>query len=500
MLPASKHYSKCNMETKTAKVLIVDIGSGSIRIFLLDTNGEMTLRTRERLHSQYSKGNEVLIDVSGFSNMLTECMTQILNDSGYVDAVAITNQRASTVIYDNSLRPLHRAISWQDFRTIGRCMVLAQQNIRLAPNQSATKIEFLLDTLDRNRVDTKSYKVGTLDNYVAAILSGGDLHITDLSNASLSGLIKRDLGAYDESILEALRIPLEVLPVIGDSIGILGHASALPGSPPIAAMLGDQQASMIGQGCITTGQMKVTFGTGAMADINTGTASLYKDLLGPNGCTEIVAYKTPDACAYAIEAIGLSAGSAIEWLCGTLGIADNPSQLEAMAASVNDSGGVCFVPAQYGLGTPTWDFGAKALFSGIGTNTTKPEIARAVLEGIANVGTELIEAASAEAGTSENSSPIKVDGGMTTNRTFLQLLANMTSREIHVAKYAEATSYGAGLAALTAIGAYEDLSDAVSDYRPSLVIPPTKRHDRKRWLEAKERARNNVPALSAIKF
>lgn len=257
---------------------------------------------------------------------------------------------------------------------------------------------------------------------------------------------------------------------------------------------------MIGQACVGQGHMKITFGTGAMADVNTGTRSLYKDLLGPNGCTEIIAYKTADVCSYAIEAIGLSAGSAIDWLCGTLGIVDSPSQIGPLAESVGDSGGVCFVPAQSGLGTPVWDFGAKASLSGIGPGTTKAEIARAVLEGIANIGADLIDAATDEAGIGDQTSPLKVDGGMAENITFLQLLSNITSRQINVAPHREATAYGAGLAALTAVGVYGDLSEAVADYEPSMIINPTKRADRTRWLDAREKARKNVPALSAIRF
>ncbi len=376
----------------------------------------------------------------------------------------------------------------------------ASHDIHLAPNHSATKIEVLLDMFDKERLKCDSYRVGTLDNYVASVLSKGKSHITDMSNASLTGLIDRDTLQYDGNILKALNIPKDILPDLVNSIDVVGYASLLPDSPPIATILGDQQASMIGQGCIEKSMIKATFGTGAMVDVNTGNASRNKSLLGPYGCTEIVAYKTPESCHYGVEAIGLSAGSALDWLCGDLGLIKNPAESDTLAANVQDSGGVCFVPAQQGLGTPVWDFGAKAILTGIGPATTKSEIVRAVLEGIANIGVDLIEAALGECAITDRSLAVNVDGGMSTNDTFLQLLADLTFRPIHVAGHSEATAYGAGLAALVAIGHYKNLKEATTNCRPGRIINPLKKLDRQRWLEARSRAEKNIPALSAIKF
>jgi len=489
------------MDYTTKKILIVDLGSSSIRFFLMDENRVMTLVSIAKLDTEKLKGNIVTIDAGPLQNIILDHMSNITNTEKNVCAVAITNQRASTIVYDKTLRPLEKAISWQDFRSVGRCMALSMESdIHLAPNHSATKIETLLNLIDKKRDNSANYKVGTLDNYIAAVLSEGHLHVSDLSNASLTGLIKRNTCQYDPDILKQLNIPFEILPDLVDSIRIIGYATALPGSPPIAAILGDQQASLIGQGCIDPLQMKATFGTGAMVDINTGTVSRYQDLLGPHGCTEIVAYKTPEACTYAIEAIGLSAGSVMDWLCHNLRLINDPAETDEIARKAGGNGGVCFVPAQQGLGTPIWDFGAKGIITGIGPSTDKAEIIRAVLEGIANSGVDLIDAAMAEAGTQDNSLPISVDGGMTANNSFLQLLADLAYRPVHVAHSREATAYGAGLAALVAIGHYNNLKEATAGLKPSKIIDPTKKLDRQRWLEARSKAEKNVPALSAIKF
>jgi glycerol kinase len=416
---------------------------------------------------------------------------------GAVDAVGITNQRASTIVWDGSTgMPVGPAIGWQDLRTIGSCLMLQGQGYRLAPNASATKLSYLLDTFDYGR-EREGLLFGTVDTWMAWRLSEGAVHVTDLSNAGVTGLMRSDGSGWQPDLLAALRIPASMMPTIVDSSGPIGAATALPGAPPITGMAGDQQASLVGQGCTRPGLAKITFGTGGMLDacLEARPAFAYR---GDGGCFPIVAWRRQGRVTWGLEAIMLSAGTAVEWLRDDLGVLSSAAESSQVAALCDDSGGVYFVPALLGLGTPQWDFGARGTLVGLTRGSGRAEVVRAVLEGVAHRGADLVEAAETDAGRALAS--VRVDGGMSANPVFVQALANACGRPVEVSPVVEATTLGAAYLAGMAAGMWADEDDVAAAWKPRAIVEPTGRLDRDRWREAVERARGWVPELSTLSF
>ena len=278
--------------------------------------------------------------------------------AGDVTVVGIAAQRASTVLWERANGiPVGPAISWQDVRTAGRCLALRQRGFRIAPNQSATKLAYLLDLYDPER--SRDLCFGTVESYLTFTLTYGAVHVTDASNAALTGLVDTDVTGWDEAILDELRIARSILPEIVDSLGIVAEASAIEGSPPIGGLVGDQQASLIGQARLSPGEAKVTFGTGGMLDCLTDGRPPFS-VRGPEGCFPIVAWRDAGVTTWGLEAVMLSAGSCVEWLRSGLGLIGSVEESAEIAASVTDAGGVYFVPALGGIGAPLWDFGRGA--------------------------------------------------------------------------------------------------------------------------------------------
>jgi glycerol kinase len=297
---------------------------------------------------------------------------------------------------------------------------------------------------------------------------------------------------------EALRIPESVLPSLVASSGPVGEASALEGAPVIAGIAGDQQASLVGQGCISPGTAKATFGTGGMLDCCVGAERPAFLQRGAAGTFPIVAWSRGGELNWGLEAVMLSAGSCVEWLRDDLGIVSSAAETDEIAAGVPDTGGVYFVPALLGLGTPVWDFGARGTLLGITRGTTRAHIVRAVLEGVAYRGADLLEAAVADSGLAID--VLKLDGGMSANLTFTQALADATGRPIEVAPVTEATTLGAAFLAGIAVGTWTSLGETAALVHPRRVVEPARRPDRTLWLEARGRAERTVPELSALDF
>jgi glycerol kinase len=415
-----------------------------------------------------------------------------------VEAVGITNQRASTVLWDRHTgEPVAPAIGWQDLRTVFDCLTIAAEHgIRLAPNQSATKLAALLNTHDPDR--SRDLCFGTVDTWVAWTLSGGRLHVTDHSNAAVTGLLDERAQEWSDRVLEALRIPRSVLPTIVDSCGAVGEADALEGAPPIAAIIGDQQGSLVGQGCVHPGRTKVTFGTGGMLDTCTGPEAPANAQRSPHGTFPIVAWSRGGELTWGAEAIMLSAGTNLEWLVEDLGVLADAAESHTVASACEDTGGVVYVPALLGLGTPRWDFGARGTLLGLTRGTGRPELVRAVLEGIAQRGADLVEAAEADTGLTIEC--LRVDGGMSANPTFVQALADATQRQVEVSPVLEATTLGAGFLAGLATSVWGGLDDIAGTWRPRAVVEPGRPLDREQWAKAVERAAGWMPDLSALDF
>lgn len=446
----------------------------------------------------------VELDAAALGQAVLDVAEGCLAETGALEAVGITNQRGTTVVWDASTSaPVGPALSWQDLRTAGTCLELQAEGLRLAPSESATKLAWLLDTYDPRR--ERDLRFGTLDTWAVWVLSRGAAHVTDPSNAGISGMLpteallagKAPLG-WDPARLERFRVPEGAMPQIVPSSGEVTRASALKGSPPICAIVGDQQASLFGQGCLAPGTAKVTFGTGAFLDLNIGgTPPPFGAKSGPNGCLPVIAWQVGSSLTWGVEALMLSAGSAVSWLAD-LGIVPSPQESAQLAASCDDTGDVWFVPALLGLGTPKWDLGARTLFIGMTASTSRPQLVRAVLRGIAHRGADLLEAAEADAQMPVTR--LSADGGMTANDVFVQELADACQRPVAISAELEATSLGAGLLAGLAAGTWSNEQEASSLARPRRVVEPTAPDRRSRWKEAVSRAERWVPELSELRF
>lgn len=479
-------------------ILVIDVGTSSVRAAPFTRAGVGRERSLEFLADSPADGL-VEFDAAALIQRITTVVERVVADqAGQPDAsgVAIANQRCTTIVWDADTRqPVAPALGWQDLRTIGLCLELGAEGFRFAPNQTATKAAHLWDTVDPDR--QRALRVGTIDTWVAAALSEGAAFVTEPTNAAIGGLLGGDAGRYDANVVERLRLPAQALAEVRPSLSHFGDATALAGAPPIVAMLGDQQASMLGQGATVPGAAKMTFGTGGMFDMCTGT-----DRPAPNrsehGGFPIVCWSDAQSVNWGVEGIMLAAGTAVEWLVSDLGIIDNPGDSDALAASVPDTGGVMFVPSFLGEGTPRWDFGARGALLGLTRGTTKAHICRAVLDGVARAAADVV--AACETDSSLRVDRLRVDGGMSRNRTFVQLLANALQRPVDVSVHTGATAYGAGLAAATYLGWDVDFREQGDRSVVEVFEPDGGPGDVERWRLATERSAAWYPELSALDF
>jgi len=329
------------------------------------------------------------------------------------------------------------------------------------------------------------------------VLSGGAAHVSDLSNASVTGMVRLDGSGWDDEVLGRLRIPESALPRIVDTAGAIADATALTGAPPITAAVGDQQASLIGQGCVSPGAAKITFGTGGMLDQWLGPRRPEFEMRGDAGTFPIVAARHRGEIAWGLEAVMLAAGTNVEWLRDDLGIIGDASESHTLASTCDSSDGVVYVPALLGLGTPHWDYGARGGLFGVTRGTTAAHVARAVLEGVAQRGADLVEAAERDGGVAIDT--LRVDGGMSANPTFVQALADATQRTVELSPEVEATSRGAAVLALVGLGRLS-LDDAADLWEPRDLVHPGPPLDRDRWADAVTRSRGWHGDLSAMDF
>jgi glycerol kinase len=418
--------------------------------------------------------------------------------SSPVKAVGVTAQRASAVAWDGrSGEPVGPGIGWQDLRTVGTCLELQGEGIRFSPSESATKFAWLVDQVEES--ERPHVRVGTVDSWIAWHLTRGRLHVTDPSNAGVTGLFKSDGTGWDELHLDRLNLTPASLPRVVDSSGLLGPADALPGSPPLGALVGDQQASLMGQACTRAGLAKATFGTGGMLDVCLGDQRAPFTARGPSGCFPIIAWQRDGTITWGAEAIMLAAGSAVDWLVEDLGLIRSSAESEAVAGQCDDTGGVVAVPALLGFGTPQWDFGARGAIFGLTRGSGRAHIVRAVLEGVAQSGADLLEAAERDTGLTIDH--LRVDGGMSANSVFVQALADACARPVELSPELEATTLGAGLLAGMAVGIWSGTEEVAKTWSPRAVVEPSgKENHRERWRQAVERAAAWYPELSAISF
>ncbi|HEV8602559.1 MAG TPA: glycerol kinase GlpK [Gaiellaceae bacterium] len=386
-------------------------------------------------------------------------------ESTDLSAVGLANQRETTVVWDRrSGRPVHRAIVWQDRRTAERCRELPRDLIRdrtgLVPDPyfSATKLEWIL-----SERDAAGLAFGTIDAWLLWKLTSGEIHATDVSNASRTLLFNLETLEWDRELLELFGVPESVLPRVVPSSGIVGEADLLGARVPIAGIAGDQQAALFGQACFRPGQAKATYGTGSFVLVNAGTETA----AAPEGLVRTVAWRLGDSPAvYALEGSVFVTGAALQWLRDGLGILGAPAESEALARSVENNEGVYFVPALTGLGSPHWEPEARGLIAGLSRGTSRAHIVRAALEAIAYQTRDVLDAMAFELDV------LRADGGGAQNAFLMQFQADIARLPVEVPSERETTALGAAALAGLATGVWSSLEDLAAAWRRDARYEP----------------------------
>jgi glycerol kinase len=401
-------------------------------------------------------------------------------------AIGITNQRETTVLWERSSgRPIHRAIVWQDRRTAERCRELPAGRLReltglvADPYFSATKLEWLL----RNRVSGSEplsrLAFGTVDTWLVWKLTGGRVHVTDETNASRTLLVSLATLDWDDELLELFGVPRELLPEIRPSSEVVAEGELLGATLPIAGMAGDQQAALAGHGAFAAGGAKATYGTGNFVLAHTGGDCS----LPPEGLVRTAAARlSGQPPQYALEGSIFVTGAAVQWLRDGLGLLGDPAESASLAASLDDNGGVYFVPALVGLGSPHWAPDARGLITGLTRGTRREHVVRAALEAIAHQTADVLETMPVELDV------LRADGGAAGNRFLMQLQADLLGLPVEVARESETTALGAALLAGLAVGAWSSARAVPTEarYEPTMA-PEEVRRLREGWRDAVRR-------------
>jgi glycerol kinase len=491
-------------------ILALDQGTTSTRAILFDATGGALADATRPLRQSYPADGWVEHDAEEIFAACVAVLRETMDRSGReiaeVAAIGITNQRETVVIWDKaSGRPIHPAIVWQDRRTADACERLREAGygervaeitgLLLDPYFSGTKIAWILDhvTGARARAEAGELLCGTMDTWVIWRLTGGAIHATDATNASRTLLFDIEAQAWSEPMLDLLNVPASLLPKVLDCADDYGATigNILGREVPIRGVAGDQQAALMGQGCIAPGQMKATYGTGCFMLINTGE----NRPVSRSRLLTTVAGRVDGKTTYALEGSIFVAGAAIQWLGEGLGITGGPRAAEALARAAKPDHGVVVVPAFTGLGAPWWDAGARGAIFGLTRDAGLAEIAAATYDSCALQSRDLIEAMRADAPHAfGDEAQLRIDGGMSKSSWFSQRLADLTGMPVHRASYLETTALGAALFAGLGAGVYPTL-EAAAAARPAAeaLTPSLPIHQREaayaRWLDAVPRVR-----------
>jgi glycerol kinase len=451
-------------------VLAIDQGTTGTTVLAVDSKLQVIARSNREFRQIYPKPGWVEHDLTEIWQSAGATLSEVLEaglDPQRIAAIGITNQRETVGLWDRKTHvPIHNAIVWQCRRTAERCaqleaagkkeLVRHKTGLVLDPYFSGTKAEWLLDHVPgaHARAENGELALGTIDTFLVWQLTGGKSHVTDVSNASRTMLFDLEAADWDDELLGMLRVPRAVLPEVRSSsevYGVTRGVSGIPDGIPIAGIAGDQQAALFGQACFDPGDVKCTYGTGAFVLINTGP----KLVRSTHGVLSTAAWKLgPKApVEYAMEGSVFIAGAAVQWLRDGLGIIEKSSDVEALAASVPDSGDVVFVPALVGLGAPHWKPAARGLIAGITRDTTRAHLARATLEGIALQVHEVVQSMKSDAGGQIRS--LRVDGGAAANDLLMQMQADLLGQSVIRPKMIETTAAGAAFLAGLAVGLFK---------------------------------------------
>ena len=456
-------------------ILAIDAGTTGVTCLLVDERGKILAKGYREFEQHFPKPGWVEHDPEQiWQAVLASASEAIRGMNGtQISAIGITNQRETVVLWDRTtLQSPRRAIVWQDRRTAELVTALRAEGIEplvksatglgLDPYFSSSKLLWISQNEPAIWAEVVAGRVavGTIDSYLVARLTGGQSHITDASNASRTQLMNIETGVWDENLCSIFKVPVESLPAIVPNYGGLAHTAPehfLGVSAPITGMAGDQQAALFGQAGFNAGDNKCTYGTGAFILQNTGS----KRVDSKHGLLTTIAWQTPGGViTYALEGSVFVAGSAVQWLRDGLQIIDNAPEVNVLANSVPDTGGVVFVPSLTGLGAPQWDPAARGTIFGITRGTTKAHIARATLEALAFQVRGVVDAITQDVGTSLRS--LRVDGGAAASDLLLQTQADCLGIEVLRGKNLAATGMGAAMLAGLGAGIWKNF-DEVSD-------------------------------------
>lgn len=449
-------------------ILSLDQGTTSSRAILFDKAGNIAGIAQQEFTQIYPQPAWVEHDATEIWQSQLAVARSVIEEAGIsaedIAAIGITNQRETTVVWDkNTGLPIHNAIVWQDKRATDICADLKERGLTDYVRQttglvidayfSGTKLHWILEHVEgaREKAAEGTLCFGTVDSWLVYKLTGNEVHVTDVSNASRTMLFDIHNRKWDDKMLKELAIPESVLPEVKSSSEVYGHTVAdLFGSPiPIAGIAGDQQAALFGQACFEPGMAKNTYGTGCFMLMNTGNEAV----VSKNGLITTVAWEVDGQIEYALEGSVFIAGAAIQWLRDGLKLIDDAADSEHYAMKVTDSDGVYVVPAFVGLGAPYWDMYARGAIFGLTRGTSKSHLIRATLESLAFQVKDLLEAMQQDAGV--ELSTLRVDGGASENDLLMQFQSDMLNEAVERPRVVETTAFGAACLAGLAVGFWQ---------------------------------------------
>lgn len=486
-------------------ILALDQGTTSSRAIVFDHNGQICSVAQKEFTQYFPKPGWVEHDAneiwSSEASVIAEAITQIDINGLDIAAIGITNQRETTIVWDiDTEEPIYHAIVWQDRRTAEYCDKLKAQGLVDKVREktgliidayfSGTKIKWILDNVPgaRKRAEMGKLRFGNVDSWLIWRLTRGTAHVTDVTNASRTMLFNINTLQWDDDLLKLLDIPRSMMPEVKSSSEVMAHTKTtiFAHEVPIAGVAGDQQAALFGQMCIEPGSIKNTYGTGCFVMLNVGE----KPVLSKNNLLTTVAWKIGDKVNYALEGSIYVGGSVVQWIRDGLGFIKSSSEIEELASTVPDSGGVYFVPALTGLAAPYWDPYARGLICGITRGTTSAHIARAALDGIAFQTYDIAQAMAKD--MNAPLTELKVDGGASRNNLLMQFQANLLGINVVRPKITETTALGAAYLAGLAVGFWENIDELRQQWQVERTFEPVKdsleiEEAKKGWADAVSR-------------
>jgi len=466
-------------------ILALDQGTTSSRAIVFDHDGKVCSVAQKEFTQYFPKPgwvehnpNEIW---SSQASVIAESISAIDINGLDIAGIGITNQRETTIVWDvDTEEPIYNAIVWQDRRTADYCDKLKAEGLIDTIREktgliidayfSGTKIKWILDNVPgaRQRAEQGKLRFGNVDSWLVWRLTRGEVHVTDVTNASRTMLFNINTLKWDADLLKLLDIPVSMLPEVKTSSEVYGHTKTtiFAHEVPISGIAGDQQAALFGQMCIEPGAIKNTYGTGCFVMLNTGE----KPVKSENNLLTTIAWKIGDKINYALEGSIYVGGSVVQWLRDGLCCIKSSSEIEELAASVPDSGGVFFVPALTGLAAPYWDQHARGTIIGITRGTTTAHIARAALDGIAFQTYDIARAMAKDMGAPLTE--LKVDGGASRNNLLMQYQANLLGIKVVRPKITETTALGAAYLAGLAVGFWKDLDEIKQQWQVERTFDP----------------------------